>query len=94
LSITSFLAAIAIAGSPASAQQFAVDPAGAPILVYGPKQPAEEEVVCKYTSTGTMFRKQVCRPASEWTKAEAKSEDTLRAMRDWQRIRCSFGTRC
>jgi hypothetical protein len=45
-------------------------------------------------STGTMISKRLCLPKSEWAKAESGGQQALDAMRDWQRVRCNFGTTC
>ena len=79
---------------PAPAQGPATATNGAPITVTGEMPEPEPKLVCKQTTTGTILRKQVCKTEAEWSRAGHNSEETLRALRDWQRVRCSFGMRC
>jgi hypothetical protein len=85
-----------LAGGPAVAQEPAPAPEGAPSTVTGDKLKPEPKpkLVCKETTTGTVLRKRICLPKSEWARAEKDSGETLKAMRDWQRVRCGFGSIC
>ena len=87
-------AAVFSAATLAAAQEAPPAPDAPTITVEGEKAAADEKVVCKFTSTGTMMRTRICMPQSEWKKAEASSADALKGLRDWQRVRCSMGTRC
>ncbi len=91
-----FAALIALLTGATAAQQPAPapGPAGPTITVTGEEPQAEPKLVCKYTNTGTMLRKRICKSKAEWAKAEHDSEDALKAMRDWQRVRCGFGSGC
>ncbi|HYC63778.1 MAG TPA: hypothetical protein VEC14_03520 [Reyranellaceae bacterium] len=92
--VTRVIAAIAAAAAaPAIAQQPPAQPEPEPITVTGEK-PADEKLVCKMTDTGSMMRKRVCLPKSEWAKLEADSQDNLKTLREWQRVRCNFGSIC
>jgi hypothetical protein len=77
-----------------AAQQPAPGPVGPTITVTGEEPQAEPKLVCKYSSTGTMLRKRICKSKADWAKAEQDSEQALKEMRDWQRVRCGFGTGC
>jgi hypothetical protein len=93
--VTCLLAIVATAGSAAVAQQAPPAPAEPPIVVTGEKPPPPaEKMVCKLTDTGTMLKKRICLPKSEWSIIESNSEETLKQLRDWQRVRCNYGTRC
>jgi hypothetical protein len=65
-----------------------------PIIVVGEKPPHVDKVECKTLNTGTLIPKRVCMPESEWSDAEKRSRDALRSMRDWQRMRCRYGSIC
>ena len=88
-----FLAVLLAAGS-AAAQNAPPPPAEPPIVVTGDKQTPEQKPVCKLISTGTMFPKRVCMTKAEWADVETDAEDAMKQMREWQRVRCSFGLRC
>ena len=94
--VTHLIAAAALPAATLAAAQQAPppEPVGPAITVETEKVAADEKVVCKFTTTGTMMRKRICMPQSEWKKAEANSADALKGLRDWQRVRCSMGTRC
>ena len=81
------------AGSPAMAYQAQQAP-NPPITVTGELPASVDKTVCKSMSTGTSIPKRICMPKSEWAKVEQRSDDSLRAMRDWQRVRCNFGSTC
>jgi len=94
-----FLAATALLSGASIAQEPA--PGGAPspevaepITVTGEIPQPEPKLVCKYSSTGTMLRKRVCKPQAEWAKAEQDSEQQMKDLRDWQRVRCNYGMSC
>ena len=90
-----FAIAVLLTGAAAAQQSgAAADPAGPTITVKGETSKTEPKLVCKYSSTGTMLRKRVCKSKSDWAKTEQDSEDALKAMRDLQRVRCGFGTSC
>ena len=85
----------AAASSAAAAQQTPPPPAAQqPITVTGQAVPDPDKPVCKYVETGSLIPKKVCMPKSEWARAERSIDDDMRSMRDWQRVRCSMGTRC
>ena len=78
----------------ALAQQAQQQPANPPITVTGEKPAAVDKTVCKSMSTGSSIPKRICMPRSEWAKVSERSDDSLRAMRDWQRVRCNYGSTC
>jgi hypothetical protein len=41
-----------------------------------------------------LIAKKVCMPKSEWARAEHNTDDSMKTMRDWQRVRCNMGTTC
>jgi hypothetical protein len=81
------------AGSSAMAHQAQPAP-NPPITVTGELPASVDKTLCKQMSTGTSIPKRICMPKSEWAKVEQRSDDSLRAMRDWQRVRCNFGSTC
>ena len=81
------------AGSSAMAHE-AQQASNPPITVTGEKPTPVDKTVCKQVSTGTSIPKRICMPKSEWAKVEQRSDDSLRAMRDWQRVRCNYGSTC
>lgn len=81
-------------GAAAAAQGPTEAPEQPPITVTGEKIPADEKMVCKQTTTGTMIRKRICMTEDQWSTAQTNSEDQLKSLREWQRVRCSFGTKC
>ena len=84
----------AAAGTTAVAQPAPPPPAQPPITVTGQAVPDPDKPVCKYVDTGSLIPKKVCMPASEWARAQRNTDDEMRSMRDWQRVRCNMGTRC
>jgi hypothetical protein len=88
---------IAAAASSAAVAQQSPPPAPAaqpPITVTGQAVPDEDKPVCKFVETGSLIAKKVCMPKSEWARAEHNTDDEMRSMRDWQRVRCNMGTTC
>ena len=81
------------AGSSAMAQQTQTA-ANPPITVTGELPPTVDKTICKQMSTGTSIPKRICLPRSEWAKVSQRSDDSLRSMRDWQRVRCNYGSTC
>lgn len=84
-------------GTAAVGQQAATPPPQQqqPINVTGEKPaPPQQKLVCKNESTGSLIPKRVCMTAAEWKKAEDNASGQMQEMRDWQRIRCSYGTNC
>jgi hypothetical protein len=81
------------AGSSAMAHQAQPAP-NPPITVTGEKPAPVDKTLCKLMSTGTSIPKRICLPKSEWAKVSQRSDDSLRAMRDWQRVRCNYGSTC
>jgi hypothetical protein len=92
--IISFIIAAA-AGSAAVAQQAPPPPPQPPITVTGQRAvPDPDKPVCKRVDTGSLIPRKVCMPAAEWARAQSNVDGEMRAMRDWQRVRCNMGTRC
>ena len=83
-----------IASTSAMAQQAQQETQIPPATVTGEKPAPVDKMICKLTSTGTSIPKRICLPKSEWAKTSERSDDALRAMRDWQRVRCNFGSTC
>jgi hypothetical protein len=84
----------AAASSAAVAQQAPPAPpvSQPPITVTG--QNDADKPVCKYVDTGSLIPRKVCMPKSEWARAQRNTDDEMRSMRDWQRVRCNMGTNC
>ena len=61
-----------------------------PVVVTGQLPPGEQPKVCKWSGTGTMFPKRICRTADEWSKEEGNAEQAIEQMREIQHgARCS-----
>jgi hypothetical protein len=92
--IITFIIAAA-AGSAAVAGQTPPPPPQAPITVTGQRAaPDPNKLVCKYSETGTLIRRKVCMPASEWSRLQGGTSERMKDMRDWQRVRCGMGSVC
>ena len=91
--IVQFIIAAA-ASSAAMAQQSPAPAAQPPITVTGQAVPDEDKPVCKLVETGSLIARKVCLPKSEWARAEHNTDDSMKTMRDWQRVRCNMGTTC
>jgi len=93
--VTRLLCLVALAASStALAHQAQQDASSPPITVTGDKIPPADKMVCKLTNTGTSIPKRICLPKSEWARAEQSTDNTLREMRNFQRVRCNFGSTC
>jgi len=90
----SLFALLLAAGTTAEPQTVTPAPVQPPIVVTGDKQAPQQKPVCKLVSTGTMFPKRVCMSKAEWANLESDAEDTMKQMRDWQRVRCNYGSTC
>lgn len=93
--IVRFIAAAAASSAAVAQQATPVPPASQqPITVTGQAVPDEDKPVCKFVETGSLIPKKVCMTKSEWARTERNNDDSMKTMRDWQRVRCNMGTTC
>jgi hypothetical protein len=92
--VTRISCLIALAANSSAMAHQAQQPANPPITVTGELPATVDKTICKQMSTGTSIPKRICMPKSEWAKVEQRSDNSLRAMRDWQRVRCNYGSTC